>query len=194
MMNLKKMFSSDDIGLLLNALQFAAVKHRNQQRKSEEVISYINHPIEVAVTLWEIGEIRETATLMAALLHDTLEDTDTTEIEIMEQFGEEVLHLVQEVSDDKNLPKQQRKLKQIETAPHKSIAAKQIKLADKTCNVHDIAYSPPCDWSLERRQEYLDWTAKVVAGLRGINLALETHYDVTLSHARAILADLIVQK
>lgn len=193
-MNLKKTFSSDDIGLLLNALQFAAAKHRNQQRKSEEVIPYINHPIEVAVTLWEIGEVREIATLMAALLHDTLEDTDTTETEILEQFGEEVLLLVQEVTDDKDLPKHQRKLKQIENAPHKSIAAKQIKLADKTCNVHDIAYSPPCDWSLKRQQEYLDWTAKVVAGLRGVNSALETHYDVTLSQARAILTDLIAQE
>ena len=94
-MNLIKTFSADEIGLLLKALQFATTKHRNQQRKSQEAIPYINHPIEVAMTLWEIGEIREIPTIMAALLHDTLEDTDATEIEILDLFGVQVLHLVQ---------------------------------------------------------------------------------------------------
>ena len=190
MMNLKKIFSSEEIGLLLEALQFATVKHRHQRRKNSEAVPYINHPIEVATTLWKVGGIREITTLMAALLHDTLEDTDATEQEILEQFGKEVLSLVEEVTDDKNLSKQQRKLKQIETAPNKSIAAKQIKLADKICNIYDIAHSPPCDWSLERRQEYLDWTMKVIAGLRGTNSALETHYDTILSQARATIAQL----
>ncbi len=190
MMNLKKIFSSDEIGLLLNALQFATIKHRHQRRKNSEAIPYINHPIEVTTTLWKIGGIREINTLMAALLHDTLEDTNTTEQEILEQFGEEVLSLVKEVTDDINLPKQQRKLTQIETAPYKSIAAKQIKLADKICNIYDIAYSPPCDWSLERRQEYLDWTVKVTAGLRGVNPALENHYDTVLSEAQATIEQL----
>ncbi|MFK5971148.1 MAG: HD domain-containing protein [Candidatus Marithrix sp.] len=190
MMNLKKIFSSEEIGLLLEALQFATVKHRHQRRKNSEAVPYINHPIEVATTLWKVGGIREITTLMAALLHDTLEDTDATEQEILAQFGDKVLHLVQEVTDDKSLSKQQRKLKQIETAPFKSIAAKQIKLADKICNIYDIAYSPPCDWSLERRQEYLDWTMKVIAGLRGTNSALETHYDTILSQARATIVQL----
>ncbi|MDM8567652.1 HD domain-containing protein [Candidatus Halobeggiatoa sp. HSG11] len=187
-MNLTKTFSVDEIGLLLNALQFATTKHRNQQRKSREAIPYINHPIDVMMTLWEVGEIREISTLMAALLHDTLEDTDATEIEILELFGEQVLYLVQEVTDDKSLPKQQRKLNQIESASHKSVAAKQIKLADKTCNIHDIAYLPPDNWSLQQRQDYLDWTIKVVAGLRGTNLALENHYDVTLIQAQTMLS------
>jgi len=190
MMNLKKIFSSDEIGSLLDALQFATVKHRHQRRKNSDAVPYINHPIEVATTLWKIGGIREITTLMAALLHDTLEDTDATEQEILEKFGKEILYLVQEVTDDKNLSKQQRKLKQIETAPNKSIAAKQIKLADKICNIHDIAYSPPCDWSLERRQEYLDWTIKVIAGLRGTNSALEIHYDTILSQAQTTIAQL----
>ena len=189
-MNLKKIFSSDEIGLLLNALQFATIKHRHQRRKNSEAIPYINHPIEVTTTLWKIGGIREINTLMAALLHDTLEDTNTTEQEILEQFGEEVLSLVKEVTDDINLSKQQRKLTQIETAPYKSIAAKQIKLADKICNIYDIAYSPPCDWSLERRQEYLDWTVKVIAGLRGVSPALENHYDTVLSEAQATIEQL----
>ncbi len=189
-MNLKKIFSSDEIGSLLDALQFATVKHRHQRRKNSDAVPYINHPIEVATTLWKIGGIREITTLMAALLHDTLEDTDATEQEILEKFGKEILYLVQEVTDDKNLSKQQRKLKQIETAPNKSIAAKQIKLADKICNIHDIAYSPPCDWSLERRQEYLDWTIKVIAGLRGTNSALEIHYDTILSQAQTTIAQL----
>ncbi|MDM8569672.1 HD domain-containing protein [Thiotrichales bacterium HSG1] len=186
MMNPTKMLD-DEIGLLLKAVQFASIKHRNQQRKSCEAIPYINHPIEVAVTLWEVGKVCEITTLVAALLHDTLEDTDATTNEILEQFGEEILYLVQEVTDDKNLSKQQRKLNQVESAPHKSTAAKQIKLADKICNINDIATSPPCNWSIERRQEYLDWTLKVVAGLRKTNLALEKHYDVTLSKAQTVL-------
>ncbi|HHB91944.1 MAG TPA: bifunctional (p)ppGpp synthetase/guanosine-3',5'-bis(diphosphate) 3'-pyrophosphohydrolase [Thioploca sp.] len=189
-MNLKKIFSSEEIGLLLEALQFAAIKHRHQRRKNSEAVPYINHPIEVAITLWQVGGIREITTLMAALLHDTLEDTDASAQEILAQFGDKVLHLVQEVTDDKNLSKQQRKLKQIETAPNKSIAAKQIKLADKICNIYDVAHSPPRNWSLERRQEYLDWTMKVIAGLRGTNSALETHYDTILSKARATIAQL----
>ena len=189
-MNLTKTFNSHEIDLLLKAFQFAAVKHSTQQRKSCEAIPYINHPIDVAMTLWEVGEIHEINTLIAALLHDTLEDTNTTETEISELFGTEVLRFVQEVTDDKNLSKKQRKLKQIESAPYKSIAAKQIKLADKICNISDIAHSPPCNWSLERRQEYLDWTAKVVNGLRGTNLALETNYDATLSQAKTVLASI----
>jgi guanosine-3',5'-bis(diphosphate) 3'-pyrophosphohydrolase len=189
MMNLTKIFNIDEIGLFLNALQFATIKHRNQRRKSRESIPYINHPIEVMVTLWEVGGVHEIATLIAALLHDTLEDTDATETEILELFGKEIVLLVQEVTDDKSLPKHQRKLQQIESAPHKSKAAKQIKLADKICNVHDIAYFPPDNWSLERRKEYLAWTVKVVAGLRGTNSALEANYDITLSQARAKLAN-----
>ncbi|NJO16025.1 MAG: bifunctional (p)ppGpp synthetase/guanosine-3',5'-bis(diphosphate) 3'-pyrophosphohydrolase [Thioploca sp.] len=154
--------------LLLTALKFSAEKHRHQRRKDQETSPYINHPIQVAELLWQQGEIRDIVTIVGALLHDTLEDTNATPEEINELFGTEVLTLVQEVTDDKSLPKPQRKRLQIELASHKSIRAKQVKLADKICNVYDITYSPPQAWSLERRQEYLEWSEQVVAGLRGL--------------------------
>ncbi len=185
------MLNTDDMTLFLTALKFAAVKHRNQRRKDRQAATpYINHPIEVAEMLWRQGGVRDRVTLVGALLHDTLEDTDTTPEEIQNQFGTEVLALVQEVSDDKSLPKLERKRLQIEHAPHKSVRAKQLKLADKICNVYDISHSPPHNWSLKRCQEYLDWSEQVVAGLRGSNSDLEVHYDTILAQARNVLTQM----
>jgi len=182
------MFSIEEVSLLLTALKFSAEKHRHQRRKDQEASPYINHPIQVAELLWQQGKIRDIVTIIGALLHDTLEDTNATPEEINELFGAEVLALVQEVTDDKNLPKPQRKRLQIELASHKSIRAKQVKLADKICNVYDITHSPPQAWSLKRRQEYLEWSEQVVAGLRGINPALESYYDTILAEAKQTLA------
>jgi len=175
------MFETDDISLLLAALKFAAKKHRDQRRKDQGATPYINHPIEVAETLWFQGNVRDMITIVGALLHDTLEDTNATAEEIRQQFGEQVLALVQEVTDDKSLPKLERKRLQIEHAPHQSARAKQVKLADKICNVTDIINSPPHNWSLKRCQEYIDWSKQVVAGLRGINPALEACYDAIVT-------------
>lgn len=180
------MFNTDELSLFLTALNFAALKHRDQRRKDRESTPYINHPIDVANTLWQIGGVRDSVTIIGALLHDTLEDTDTTPDEIQNLLGADVLAVVNEVTDDKRLPKQQRKRLQIEHAPHISTRAKQVKLADKICNVYDIAHYPPKNWSLKRRQEYLDWSEQVVAGLRGVNPALEAHYDMILSEAREV--------
>jgi guanosine-3',5'-bis(diphosphate) 3'-pyrophosphohydrolase len=181
------MFSIEDVTLLLTALKFSAEKHRHQRRKDQETSPYINHPIQVAELLWQQGGIRDIVTIVGALLHDTLEDTNATPEEINKLFGAEVLTLVQEVTDDKSLPKPQRKRLQIELASYKSIRAKQIKLADKICNVYDITYSPPQAWSLDRRQEYLEWSEQVVAGLRGINPLLESYYDTILAEAKQAL-------
>jgi guanosine-3',5'-bis(diphosphate) 3'-pyrophosphohydrolase len=176
------------MSLFLTALKFAAVKHSNQRRKNREATPYINHPIEVAEILWKIGGVRDMVIIIGALLHDTLEDTDATPLEIKNLFGAEVLTLVEEVTDDKALPKQQRKRLQIETAAYKSSRAKQVKLADKICNAHDIGYSPPQGWPLKRCERYLDWTEQVVVGLRGINPKLELHYDAVLLEARKALS------
>ncbi len=173
---------------ILSALRFAADRHRNQRRKDKEHSPYINHPIEVAECLWRVGEVRELAVLMAAVLHDTVEDTDTTFEELETIFGVEVSDLVKEVTDDKSLPKATRKKLQIEHAPHISSGAKAIKLGDKISNVCDIGRSPPSDWSMERLVEYLDWTEKVVAGLRGVNAGLESRYDEALKEARQRLS------
>ncbi len=178
---------AEDTGLLIKALCFSADKHRYQRRKDQAQSPYINHPIEVVGLLWEVGGVREVSVLLAALLHDTIEDTKTSPDEIRTLFGDEVLALVLEVSDDKNLPKAERKRLQIENAPHKSAGAKLIKLADKSCNVHDLIASPPKDWPLERRREYLLWTEQVVAGLRGTNAALEAYYERELLSGKMLL-------
>ena len=177
----------DSAGILLKAIHFSALKHRDQRRKDIPKSPYINHPIQVAEMLWEIGGVRDVATLAAAILHDTIEDTATSPEEIHAHFGQEILGLVLEVTDDKRLPKPERKRLQIEHALHISPPAKLIKLTDKICNLADVLHSPPSDWSFQRRQEYLLWTEQVVAGLRGVNPALEKQYDETLEAGKRIL-------
>lgn len=183
-----RVFSEQDLGALLEAVAFAAVKHQDQRRKGHRHLPYINHPVRVAETLWSVGGVRDMTTLVAALLHDTLEDTETTAAEIELQFGPEVLGLVQEVTDDKSLPKAVRKQRQIEHAAHSSHRAKMIKLADKIYNVSDLTNEPPADWPKSRLVQYVDWSELVVAGLRGVSLPLETLYDDVVRAARAMLA------
>lgn len=178
----------NDLSLFLKALNFSAVKHRNQRRKDEEASPYINHSIEVANVLWTIGRIDDIVTLIGALLHDTIEDTKTTPEEISINFGEDVLALVLEVSDNKELPKEVRKTKQIEQAPYLSPRAKQLKLADKICNISDILNFPPRNWSQQRKIDYLEWANCVIAGLRGANAQLEAHFDGLLAEGRNKLA------
>lgn len=173
-------------GLLLKAIAFSADKHRAQRRKGPGDIPYINHPLQVAQTLWEIGGVRDAATLLAAVLHDTLEDTQTTPAELRDLFGEEVLSIVEEVTDDKALPKETRKLLQIEHSSKISSKAKLVKLADKICNLADIITNPPENWPVERRQAYVTWTEQVVAGLRGVNPALEQAYAVILADGKRV--------
>ena len=177
----------DSVGLILKATRFAAEKHCDQRRKDSKSSPYINHPIQVAETLSTLGELSDITLLVASILHDTVEDTGTKPDEIRAAFGEDVLALVLEVTDDKSLPKQVRKQLQVENAPHKSRNAKLLKLADKICNLHDILASPPDDWSLERRREYILWTEQVVAGLRGVNARLENQYDELLEEGKRLL-------
>lgn len=177
----------ESTGLLLEALSYAAKKHSDQKRKDTKASPYINHPIEVTQILWTIGEVRDPALLLASVLHDTLEDTDAAPEEIKAKFGEEVLSIVLEVTDDKTLPKEVRKERQVETAAHKSPKAKMLKIADKISNVQDVISTPPRDWSLERRREYLLWSERVVSGLRGVNEKLEDQYDHLLASGKQAL-------
>lgn len=167
-------------GRLLHALRFAAHKHRDQRRKDRAQSPYINHPIAVAATLWDHG-VRDTTVLLAAILHDTLEDTATTRDELVAEFGEAVAAVVCEVTDDKQLPKERRKELQVEHAPHLSREAKLVKLADKLCNLRDLVDSPPHDWPLERKQQYFAWSLRVVAGLRGVHAELERAFEEQLA-------------
>ncbi len=177
----------NDVHLLLKAARFSAEKHRDQRRKDSHASPYINHPLQVAETLASVGGVEDVSLLVAALLHDTVEDTGTRPEEIEAEFGAEVLFLVMEVTDDKSLPKPERKRLQVEHAPHKSHRAKLLKLADKICNVNDILNTPPADWSLQRRREYLLWTEQVVAGLRGASPRLERRYDELLAEGKQAL-------
>jgi guanosine-3',5'-bis(diphosphate) 3'-pyrophosphohydrolase len=166
---------------LLKSISFAAEKHSTQRRKDSDASPYINHPIAVATVLASEGNVDDEALLIAAVLHDTVEDTETTFEKLEEVFGIDVTNIVREVTDDKSLPKATRKELQIEHARHASSRAKQIKIADKICNIRDILNSPPADWSIERRQEYLEWTQKVVNGCRGVNTCLDQVYDDALA-------------
>jgi GTP diphosphokinase / guanosine-3',5'-bis(diphosphate) 3'-diphosphatase len=176
-----------DIKKLLRAAAFSAKKHTGHVRKGANAEPYINHPIEVANILSNIGKINDVNILAAALLHDTVEDTETTPEEIEELFGTKVRNYVMECTDDKTLPKARRKELQVEHAPHLSPGARQIKLADKISNITDIMNHPP-DWSTERKLEYIQWGADVVAGLRGANKKLERLFDETVHQARAKLS------
>jgi guanosine-3',5'-bis(diphosphate) 3'-pyrophosphohydrolase len=169
--------SNQALGPVFEALQFAAHKHRDQRRKDPEASPYINHPIALANILWVVGGIEDPAVICAALLHDTVEDTETTEAELVEHFGARVASIVMEVTDDKSLLKAERKALQVEHAPHLSREAKLVKLADKISNVRDVGTSPPEDWPLERRREYFDWARRVVNGLRGVHPRLEAVFD-----------------
>jgi guanosine-3',5'-bis(diphosphate) 3'-pyrophosphohydrolase len=156
-----------ELALLLRALAFAAHKHRDQRRKDADASPYINHPIALADVLVNEGGVTDIEVLCAALLHDTVEDTDTTPEELERAFGPRVAGIVAEVTDDKALDKAERKRLQIEHASGLSREAKLVKLADKICNLRDVAERPPAGWDLARRREYFEWAKRVVDGLRG---------------------------
>jgi GTP diphosphokinase / guanosine-3',5'-bis(diphosphate) 3'-diphosphatase len=172
---------SSPVSIVIAASAFAAHKHRDQRRKGADASPYINHPIAVANVLANEAGITEAATLAAALLHDTIEDTDTTVQELQDRFGKEIASIVMEVTDDKSLPKQARKQLQIDHAATLSRQAKVVKLADKICNLRDMSGSPPVDWSVQRRTEYFDWAKNVVDQVRGVSPVLEGLFDAAFA-------------
>src|SRR6266850_2491371 len=161
-----------DLALLLKALAFAAHKHRDQRRKDAESSPYINHPIALADVLINEGGVTDVEVLCAALLHDTVEDTATTQQELANAFGSKIARIVAEVTDDKSLPKAERKRLQVEHAASLSKEAKLVKLADKICNLRDVSDHPPAHWDQQRRREYFDWAKRVVDGVRGAHPGL----------------------
>jgi GTP diphosphokinase / guanosine-3',5'-bis(diphosphate) 3'-diphosphatase len=165
------------VAIVLAASAFAAHKHRNQRRKGADASPYINHPIAVANVLANEAGITDANILAAALLHDTIEDTDTTAQELEAEFGRGIAAIVAEVTDDKSLSKLERKRLQIEHAATISKPAKLVKLADKICNVRDMCRSPPVNWSLERRADYFAWAKRVVDQMRGVSAVLESLFD-----------------
>lgn len=172
---------------LLKALHYAADLHKDGRRKGKAGEPYVNHVIEVAELLARVGGVHDVAVLQAAVLHDVVEDTEASFEDVERGFGPEVRRIVEEVSDDKTLPKEERKRLQVEKAPALSAAAKMVKIADKISNVCALMHSPPSEWTDERRLDYLDWSARVVDGCRGCNPRLESYYDKALAQCRTLL-------
>jgi GTP diphosphokinase / guanosine-3',5'-bis(diphosphate) 3'-diphosphatase len=185
------MAERSDSALILKALEFAAARHRSQFRKGLDRTPYINHPIQVASLLANEGGELDPELLVSAILHDVIEDTVSSAQEkdaligiISKEFGENILSITLEVTDDKSIEKKERKRIQVENAPYVSLNAKKLKLADKIMNLRDITYNPPAGWSPERISEYFDWAEQVVAGLGAVNDKLEKIFDKTLNEGR----------
>jgi (p)ppGpp synthase/HD superfamily hydrolase len=167
----------NDIVKLADAYSFSADRHVGQRRKGEAAEPVVNHLAEVADLVARATDGADVDLVVAAVLHDTVEDTATTFEELAGRFGARVASLVAEVTDDKTLPLAERKRLQVENAAHASHGAKVIKIADKTSNLRAMAESPPRDWSEARRAAYLEWGRQVVANCRGANPWLEAKFD-----------------
>ena len=173
--------------LILKAAHFAAKKHRDQRRKDKHASPYIIHPISVALAIAQIGRVDDPEILAAALLHDTLEDTKTEPEDLEAEFGKKVCEYVLDVSDDKTLPKDERKRRQIEHAKQISKGAALIKLGDKISNVTDVINNPPEDWDINRRKEYLDWAEKVIENCPKVNDRMENKFQEIIKQGREAL-------
>jgi guanosine-3',5'-bis(diphosphate) 3'-pyrophosphohydrolase len=177
----------DTISRVLAATAFAVRKHEGQYRKSAagERVPYVTHPMRVAALVASAGGSPDA--IVAAVLHDTLEDTSTTMGELIEEFGFEVAFLVGEVTDDMSLPKNKRKEVQAKKAPYMSAGAKLIKLADKLDNVRSIVASPPA-WSNESKIGYAESAARVVEALGDVSAALRADFVVAMMTLKASVA------
>lgn len=164
---------------VLQAAVFAAEKHKFQTRKADSS-SYIVHPLGVANILMKAG-VTDSNVIIAAILHDTVEDTDTTIEELKDLFGEQIASIVDEVTDDKTLSKGERKKAQIEHIRHVSVGAKLVKLADKLYNCLDLLRLPPPSWDYKRVQGYIVWSKAVLSSARGINTYLDEAHDAIYS-------------
>lgn len=162
---------------VLKAADAAARWHVHQRRKGPAEEPYINHLVEVAMLVADATGGEDTNLVIAALLHDAMEDCEVPRQLIAETFGDDVAALVEEVTDDKSLPKALRKQEQVKTAPIKSSRAKLLKLADKISNLRAIAASAPSNWSVKRRIEYVNWAREVAKGLHGVNPKLEEKFE-----------------
>lgn len=181
------MTSNIPLDAIFEAAIFATCKHQGHVRKDEHGSPYITHPLTVAREIYATGKVYDQQILVAAILHDTLEDTKTTQEELHQHFGVDVLSIVLEVTDDKSIQKERRKQLQVIHAPQLSYAARIIKFADKLVNCRDILHMPPRDWTLVRRQEYIQWAADVLAQIRGTNPPLEGAFDELVAEAEVKL-------
>lgn len=169
--------TEENLFYILRAIRFAARRHQLQLRKDAEATPYLAHPLKVAYQLVTIGKVRDVEIIISAILHDTLEDTETTLEELIQLFSLRIASIVSDVTDDKSLAKYERKQLQILKAPLKSAGAAQIILADKFCNLSDLIHSPPADWDNERIEAYFLWAKQVVDRLPWVNAPLKKAVD-----------------
>jgi len=173
------------MNLVLKATQFAALKHCDQRRKDGKT-PYIIHPISVAMILSEIGSIEDPEILSAALLHDTLEDTDTSAHELDKNFGSRVRIIVEELTDNDMLTFSQCKQMQIENAPYLSKNATLVRIADKISNVSDVIENPPQEWNQKRCNKYVDWAEAVMNNCQKVNQDLENYFFELLTEYKKL--------
>ncbi len=176
-----------DLGLVMRAAQFAATRHADQRRKGRDQEPYVNHLIEVTGHLAHSSRADDGILLAAGFLHDTVEDTDTTNAELVSLFGVEVAAVVAEVTDEKFQRKDDRKRLQVERIALKSTRAQFLAVADKTANVASIIRSPPMDWTRQRMTEYGDWADSVVSQVHGLDTYLDDAFVRALKDLRAKL-------
>ena len=172
-----KALSQDQVFLIFDALDFAAEKHEGQTRRNKAKTPYISHPIGVTNILMTVGEVKDSALIIAGLLHDTVEGTQTSLEEISKKFGKDVAQYVKEVSHDKDLSAEERKRIQVIEASHKSSGAAQINFADKLYNLNDLLTHRPEGWSQERIDRYFEWAESVVNRLPATNPELKQAVD-----------------
>lgn len=174
-----------DIVGILDALRLASEKHRTQRRKDPGDTPFINHAIEVAHVLADVGGVTDPEVLQAALLHDVVEDTDTPAEEVEQHFGSRVRRIVEEVTEDRTLRRAERKARLVEESANLSPEAKQLRIADMISNLRSCRLGSSPDWPLKTRREYVDLSEKIFAGCRGINPALDELFHQTLADARS---------
>ncbi|TNC72001.1 HD domain-containing protein [Rubellimicrobium roseum] len=182
------MTDPENLRRIAAAFNLAAQAHTGQTRKGAAAEPYVNHVADVAARLAQSPAVTDDL-LIAAILHDVVEDTAHSLDEIIQRFGPEVAGYVAEVTDDMSLPDAERKRRQVEEAPRKSDGAKRIKLADKASNIAALADSPPHFWDRARKRRYLEWAREVVAGLRGVDPLLEGAFDRESTRAESVLDD-----
>ncbi|VDK82368.1 unnamed protein product [Litomosoides sigmodontis] len=168
---------TDDMSLVIKAADLAARRHRKQRRKDATQTPYVNHPIGVAYILTNEGKITDAATIIAAILHDTVEDTKTTDEEIRKMFGDEVADIVKECTVMKSMKREERMKSQLEKASKLSCKAKLIQLADKLYNIRDIERGTPFGWTNQQTMEYVLFAKDLLLNIRGTNGPLETALD-----------------
>ncbi|MCB0587630.1 MAG: bifunctional (p)ppGpp synthetase/guanosine-3',5'-bis(diphosphate) 3'-pyrophosphohydrolase [Phaeodactylibacter sp.] len=180
---------NDLLAKVMDAAVYAAMKHQYQRRAGYDKLPYMNHLLKVTEALIRIGGERDEALLLAAVLHDVLEDTDATHEELARHFGREAADIVLELTDDMSIPYMERKWLQVEKARQLSEKARKIRIVDKATNIRDIL-SYPLDWPLEKKENYLDNSIQVVSRIRGANPRLDAWFDETAAWARQRLEEM----